>query len=204
MKLRLIHGIHSPEGANNMSALLPHMQKALPDADISLFQYGFMGFWQARFNNNKVAKELMRLSTDTTDEEVWVTHSNGAAIAYLAVEMGAKPVFIININPALDRWLTPDVARVEVYYADNDRWVNLSQWLPFHIWGDQGRVGYKGSLKNTISINASHVNKTMAYKDHNGLFASDKIARWASFFAYRIIGDRRLNEGVDGSVTIRK
>lgn len=188
MKIRLIHGIHSPEGDNNMSAFRPHIEKALPGAQVSLFQYGFMGFWAARFKNDGVAKEFAHLSrSGEPDKEVWITHSNGAAIAYLAVERyGAKPDMIINVNPALDRWRTASVKWVETIHSDKDRAVYVSQWLPGHIWGDQGLVGYKGRMQNTINHNATSFPEHMAYKAHNGLFDGEKMTHWADFMAHRI------------------
>lgn len=189
MRVRLIHGIHSPEGDNNMSAFRPHVEKAMPGARVDLFEYGFMGFWAARWKNDGVAKEFAELSISKRDRfpEIWVTHSNGAAIAYLAVtKYGAKPDMIVNFNPALDRWRTSPIARVETIHSDQDRWVDLSQWLPFHLWGDQGKVGYRGDLQNTINHNASKIGGPMAYHSHMGAFSKSRISAWAYFTANRI------------------
>jgi hypothetical protein len=193
MKVILVHGIHSPEGNNNMSALRPYLKKEMPYADVEVFSYGFMGFWQARWDNDNVAKSLVSFTEsckrEGREKVVWVTHSNGGAIAYLATKKyGAKPDMIIQINPALDRRKTPICKWVEVIYSNQDRAVDLSQWLPFHIWGDQGKVGYKGSMKNTISFNASSFGEPMAYEDHCGLFEKKRIRQWASWIAYRIEG----------------
>ena len=189
MKVRLVHGIHSKEGNHNMTRLLPHLQTAMPGAKVELWEYGFLGFWQARWRNARLARQLdldCRIQRER-EPEIWITHSNGAAIAYLAVKNHGTPVnMIININPALDRWLTPDVRRVEVIHSDQDRWVDLSQWIPFHIWGDQGKVGYKGKKENTISHNASTVGGRMAYTGHCDLFDSARVKDWAYFFANRI------------------
>lgn len=190
MKIRVIHGIHSPEGDNNMARFAPHLQRVMPHAEVLLFQYGFMGFWQARWRNDGVARGLAEASKhwrNINEPEVWVTHSNGAAVAYLAVEKyGAMPDMIVNFNPALDRWLTAPVQRVETIHSDEDRWVQLSQWLPFHIWGDQGKVGYRGSLGNTINHNASHFGAGMAYDSHTGAFDAKRAPRWAEFVGFRV------------------
>lgn len=189
MKIRLIHGIHSKEGDNNMAQLLPHLEKAMPGSKIELFSYGFMGFWAARWDNNSIAQRFAAESKFNRGScpEVWITHSNGGAIAYLAVQkFGATPDMIINVNPALDRWRTAPVPRVETIHSEQDRAVDIAQWLPFHIWGDQGKVGYKGKSTNTININASKISGVMAYKGHTGLFDSVRIGTWANFMALRI------------------
>lgn len=85
--IRLIHGIHAKEGDHNMTRLFEGL---LPDKN--------------------VAKSLAEISEDG---DIWVTHSNGAAIAYLAVtEYDARPSCIVNISPALDRWLTAHIDEV--------------------------------------------------------------------------------------------
>lgn len=201
-RIRLIHGIHAPEGDHNMAALLPHLKLACPTADVSLFEYGFMGFWAARWRNDRVAGDLARsyhsrASAGGPAEEVWITHSNGAAVAYLACrDHGARPDMIVNLNPALDRWRAAPVPAVEVIHSAADRWVDVAQWLPGHIWGDQGKMGYgptqfrKAQRKDIINHSASSADfGRMAYRDHTGLFAPKRVADWAQFIAHRI-GER--------------
>lgn len=189
MKVRLIHGIHAKEGSHNMAMLAPYLAHAMPGAKVELWEYGFLGFWQARWRNNRLASQLdLDCRTERQQEpEIWVTHSNGAAIAYIAVKNHGTPVnMIVNINPALDRWRTADIPRVETIYSEQDRWVDLAQWLPLHVWGDQGKVGYKGKMQNTLSHNASAVGGRMAYKGHWDLFDPVRIKDWAYFIANRI------------------
>lgn len=184
---RLIHGIHSPEGNNNMSALHPVLQKAAPKAHVVLFEYGFMGFWKARWANDRVARNLAAVCTPG---EVWITHSNGAAVAYLAThQYGAEPAMIVNINPALDRDLAAKCPLIETIHSDGDRAVYWSQFLPFHLWGDQGKVGYRGNARHVINHNASRIGGRMAYKGHMDLFDSVRIRDWSFFIANRI-GER--------------
>lgn len=191
MKVRLIHGIHQREGYNNMARFAPHMERAMPKANVSLFEYGFMGFWRARRDNKIVAERfanLSRVERVMDETEVWITHSNGAVIAYQAVrDYGASPDMIININPALDRWRTAYVPFVETIHSDGDRAVWWSQWLPFHLWGDQGKVGYRGDMHNTLSHNASKFERPMQYHGHCGAFEASRVNMWAHWCASRIM-----------------
>ena len=195
MKIRLIHGIHSPEGDNNMSALLPHMQKAMPTANVQTWEYGFVSFIRARWTNSGTAERLaadFRIERDATSPEVWITHSNGAAVAYLAVkQFGAYPDMIINVNPALDRWRVAPVPFVETIHSAGDRWVWLSQHLPGHIWGDQGLHGigstpFRDVEGEGLSHFATGFTDSMAYVGHTGLFYPERINKWAYFMANRI------------------
>lgn len=194
MIIRLIHGIHSPEGNNNITAFVPVLQKAMPGARVEVFSYGFMGFWQARFRNDEVARRLASTRrTDTKEKEIWVTHSNGAAIAYLATtRYEARPDAIFNFNPALDRWRVAPVKWVETIHSNQDRWVNLARHLPGHIWGDQGKIGiapttFKVPEHNSyVCHNASKIGGKMAYDDHTGAFHPVRRESWAYFLANRI------------------
>lgn len=188
MKIRLIHGIHSPEGDHSMLALFPHMQAAAPGAKVHMFEYGFMGFWKARWANDRVARNLAAVCTPG---EVWVTHSNGAAIAFIATHThGAAPAMIVNINPALDRKLAARCLNIETIHSEGDRAVYWSQFLPFHLWGDQGKVGYQGDDTTVINHNASRIGGRMAYNGHMGLFDPVRIRDWSYFIANRV--DERL------------
>lgn len=191
--IRMIHGIHSPEGNNNMSAFRPYVINASPEKTIvRLYQYGFMGFWRARWDNDRIAQNLADVAARETRKddppEVWLTHSNGAALAYLAVEKyGARPVMIVNVNPALDRDLSARIARVETIHSPGDRAVYVSRFLPFHIWGDQGKVGYRGAQRNTKNHDVRNFEDTvMYYEGHSDLFSSLRAQAWADF----IVKDR--------------
>lgn len=193
-RVRYIHGIHSPEGNNNMSAFCSALSSIMPTASHKLFSYGFMGFWKARWSNDSVAKRLADAwnadwRTDSKElPEVWITHSNGHALAYLAVnKYGARPDMIIAFNPALDHNLTPDVQFVRVLYSKQDRWVDLAQYLPFHIWGNQGQIGYKGNHKGTVSFDVKNFPNVMAYEGHCGAFESKRIYNWAAWSKVAII-----------------
>lgn len=199
MRVRLIHGIHEPEGNSNMRSFAPAVRGAMPKAEVLLFEYGFMGFWAARWQNDSIARKLALVSHGRQGDghEVWITHSNGAAVAYQAVvDHGASPDMIININPALDRWRAAPVPFIEIAHSQNDRAVNVSQWLPGHIWGDQGRAGHGSTLlriaekpfgTQVSNYNASRFAEPMAYEDHCGMFHGEaRRWHWANFWASRI------------------
>ena len=194
MIIRLIHGIHSPEGDNNVAAFAPIPQHTLPGAHVTVFSYGFMGFWQARWRNDEVAKKLAFVKSGNTGEkEIWVTHSNGAAVAYMAVKQyGARPNAIFNFNPALDRWRVAPVNWVETVHSEQDYAVNVARFLPFHIWGDQGRVGIQKTLTKPVehhhyvTHNASKFPGFMRYYTHTGAFSAARRQSWAYFIAHRL------------------
>lgn len=181
-----------------MSAFAPSVQRAMPHAHVQVFSYGFMGFWRAHRANFSVARHLAA-ACSVSDTEVWITHSNGHAIAYIACRnYGAKPDAIIAFNPALDRWRTPQGPFVDVIYSKQDRIVDIAQWIPGHLWGDQGKVGFVPKApcfipwvkpddgSRTISHNAAAFGPGMAYEGHTGAFKKHLRDKWADFVASRI------------------
>jgi hypothetical protein len=187
IRVVLLHGIHSKEGDNNMRSLLPYIRRDLPGVTVEIFEYGFMGFWQARWQNNKVAQDFADYLSERPTGVI--AHSNGGAIGYLATtKFLADPQFIVNINPALDRWRIAPVPWVMTIHSPHDRWVNFSQWLPGHVWGDQGRVGYKGRRQNNLNVDAWTQPEPMRYKGHCGLFDKSRISEWSHFITDYIVG----------------
>lgn len=168
-----------------MSMLWPYLQRYLPHHKVHLHSYGFMGFWEARWDNKKQAK---RLAAVVNEGDIIINHSNGAAITYLACRhYGARPDGVININPALDRRRTHDAKWVRTIHSDSDRWVWLSRWLPGHIWGDQGKVGYRGKSRYTTNCNASRLEGVLKYDHHCGLFHHCRIDEWAQMLSQWIV-----------------
>jgi len=181
----LTHGVYTKEGNHNIGRLAPGIEEA-SGLQVVRNEYGFMGFMQTYWRNDEQARQLAAMSRDG---DWWVTHSNGSSIAWLAVHRyNAKPRGIINFNPALDRYRTcENVPYVLTIHSKGDTPVSLSQYLPFHTWGDQGRVGYRGKAKNTHNIDATDgVMREFAYQSHNGAFTDSRYKWWASFAGERI------------------
>lgn len=176
----LIHGVHTPEGDSNIGRLAPAIEAA-SGKPVTRHDYGFMGFLQTYFRN---AEQARRLAAATRRGDWWVTHSNGASIAWLAVHKhGARPGGIINFNPALDRHRTFNpVPYILTIHSDGDTAVRLSQYLPFHTWGDQGLVGYKGGYSAHQNVNGTtEVAEEAAYKTHTGAFSDSRYKWWGHF-----------------------
>jgi hypothetical protein len=99
---------------------------------------------------------------------------------------------LINVNPALDRWRVAPVPWVETIHSNMDRPVNLSRFLPGHLWGDQGKRGIAPTLfrepehDRHLSHNASLVGGRMAYHGHCGAFSPERRQDWAYFMVNRI------------------
>lgn len=184
-RIILTHGVYTKEGNHNIGRLQPGIEDA-SGLGVIRNEYGFMGFLQTYWRNREQARQLAALSADG---DWWVTHSNGAAIAWLAVrEYRARPCGIINFNPALGRKMSFEgVPYVLTIHSADDTAVSFSRFLPLHPWGDQGRVGYKGNYAYHTNLNATNdVHPTYAYRTHTGAFTDSRYRWWSEFVGERV------------------
>ena len=140
MRIWLIHGVNTWDGGRgSIDRLKPLLEK--DGYEVLEFDYGLTFLLGARFGNGRRAKKLAK---QVKPGDVAIGHSNGCAISHRATYLGAPFKQLINISAALDRDLVPEWATVRdltVYYSPSDTAVKAANWIPFVIWGDQGRVG---------------------------------------------------------------
>lgn len=134
----LVHGIHSAEGTTNMRRMVPFFEQA--GFRVTVFEYGWMGVLQARWKNPGIARRLAAL---VRESDHLVCHSNGAAIAWLAMRNhGMKCRRISLIAPALDAdKIFQGAIWADVYHNACDHVVWLARLLWWHAWGSMGRDG---------------------------------------------------------------
>ncbi len=119
------------------------------------FDYGWIGLLGARVFSHNIAKILASISQE---DDIAIGHSNGCNIINQALNYGAKFKRVLYISPALDKRtvLHPNVERVIVLHTRKDWIVQLAALLPFHPWGNMGRVGYQGTDKRYENIDWSN------------------------------------------------
>lgn len=137
----LVHGIHSAEGTTNMRRLIPYFESQ--GFRVTVFEYGWLSVIRARWENPGIARRLAAL---VRESDHLVCHSNGATVAWLAMENhGMKCRRISLIAPALDADKRFDGAIwADIYYNRCDHVVWLARLLWWHSWGSMGRDGYTG------------------------------------------------------------
>ena len=167
----LIHGWSvTDKGRGTIGKLAPYLED-----DHEVLVLGHKWPWSKilslllqRRRSEEVAKELIDVSEEG---DVFVCHSNGAWVAYLAMRKGAKPSQLLLFNPALkkDREFPAFVHSVDVFYSPNDWVVWLGKWLrrvPFSPlpWGEMGRVGYTGDDPRVVSHNLTDLGHSGVFK----------------------------------------
>lgn len=141
----LVHGFNVKDGgAGTTDGLRPHF--AREGFKVLEFDTGWRFLAGVRFGNAKRARRLARM---IQPGDLLVGHSDGCNLINLASwhlsgSGSAKPAAAIYLNPALDRdaQLAPQVKGALVFHTPSDRVVAFARKLPWHPWGDMGRVGY--------------------------------------------------------------
>ena len=177
--VHLIHGINVSDPMGNIGKLKPCFEE-VGFKNVVVEDYGFLPFGLAWARNKSIARKLLK---KMTPGDIVVAHSNGAAITYHLLEMGAQFSGVVLLNPALnhDLALTQGVEWVHVYFNENDHVVWLAKWIPAHIWGDQGRRGYTGNDPRYKNINTSKLAGALAGEEHSDYWADDKFPAWCPF-----------------------
>jgi pimeloyl-ACP methyl ester carboxylesterase len=165
----LTHGFNvRDEGVKTTDQLRPYFEQAgyyVYEAD-----YNWTGLLGVRLCNAKLARMMAGMVAENT---IFVGHSNGCAIGWMASLCGAPFEQMILINPALDNDVKfgPQVKRIHVWHTRFDKPTMISKFLLVHPWGDLGRVGYKGNDPRVFNYNMAD-DFPMAVRGHSEVFKS--------------------------------
>lgn len=176
MTIWLVHGWNVVDkGAGTIAKLAPYLEG---EEEVRVLGHDWS--WSMTANllmrgcrSRRVAEELLK---ECQYGDVFVGHSNGCWISYLAAEMGARPRQYVFFNPALrkNREFQECLERVDIFHAPNDKALMVGKWYrrfnPFHsVWGEMGRVGYQGVDPRVLNHNMGNIG-------HSGVFK--KIEYW--------------------------
>lgn len=146
MKVHLLSGINTWGTQKSMGLIAEKLREAgFYENQIIAHPYGLpvmvpFAWLRDIFIARHIAKQIK-------PDDIVIGHSNGAAVAWLMAEEGATIKGAILIDPALDadKAFAPQVQWIHVFYNSCDNVVWWAKWIPFHLWGDQGKVGYMGN-----------------------------------------------------------
>lgn len=178
----LVHGFNVHDGGRgSVGKLRPFFANiGIP---YLLVDYGFFDLIKTYTSNKKVAKRLadsIRTAkiSNPDNKIVVVGHSNGCAIIYLACKHYDAPIDkAVFINPALDSdIIRPTTLKsLDVWYSPSDKPVKWARLLPWHIWGDMGRVGYTGVKDSMIRCFNKENDYPVVSDEHSDAFAMEDI-----------------------------
>jgi len=180
--------VYIVHGFNSTGDKWDHVVQSLKDQglDAEDFDYGWRWLISVWFASRVAAVGLASVSRA---QDYVIGYSNGCAVVMHALERGAKFKKVILVAPALRNDLTKPWPRrpwswpstleeIHVLHDKSDYVVEAAHWLlrPT-IWGNMGRVGYKGDLPYVYNWPRITVNRTpwaahLSWGDHPEAFAA--------------------------------
>lgn len=186
MRVLLVHGIHSVGPNTSVEELRPYLEAegfkcVYPD-------YGYELGIQTSDVNPMIEGTLMPF---VEPGDLWVGHSNGCAIGYHLMQMGAPIAGAAFINAALEQNIVrPASCRfIDVYYNEGDSITVIAQIasklrLVDKVYGEMGHSGYSG--KDSCIHNVDCGRGPVPVSGHSDLFAPEKLKFWGPKIASRL------------------
>jgi len=167
----LCHGFNVSDGGKDTTDSLRGLTEACGYTVLEA-DYGEFGLFAVRCFSDNIATVIAGM---TPEDSIGVGHSNGCNILLQAAAKGASFTKLILINPALDNdFAVPSsVDEVIVIHNKADNVVQLSKFIPFHKWGNAGKVGYKGADIRVRNIEI----ETEGGCAHSAAFKSDSFLK---------------------------
>jgi len=173
----LVHGFNVEDPERTVGGIAKHLRDR--GHDVHKFCYGHAGFLDVRFANDNISyalvsqvRSIRKLAPGV--EVVPIGHSNGCALIHRAAEIMEEPLFqrVVYLSPALNNKaeLPPLLTKCTVMHNTGDRVVSLGSLIPFHSWGNMGRVGYKG-----IDVRYENVDCSKDVSGHSDWFSPEKL-----------------------------
>jgi len=174
--IHILHGINTKDPMDNVGRLKPFF--IAKGMGCRVHDYGFVPFGVAWLVNWWVSRQMLK---EVQDGDSLVMHSNGAAIG-LRVARKRKIKVAVLINAALDSNIRfPNTEAQVVFFIPKDKVVKWAKYIPWHVWGDMGRVGYTGKDDNVIQFNCGRVSPKLSR--HADFFARGKLNYWGEVTA---------------------
>lgn len=185
MTIHLIHGIHT-QGEAPIQGLIPY----LPGYDVRYPDYGWISGIETRLVNSIIVGSLKPY---VADGDIIIAHSNGCAIAYELMRMGAALAGAIFINAALEQNITRFkwVSWIDVYFNAGDQITEVAK-IAAEIgvtdlqWGDMGHAGYVGTDPKITNIDCGRTSGMPVVSGHSDFFTPEHLASWGPYLAARI------------------
>lgn len=187
MRIHLIHGIRtSPDSP--VKGLIPYLQSA--GFAVKYPEYGFELALETRFFNPMFVGSILPY---IEPGDICIGHSNGCALIYEMMRLGAPIQGAVFINGALEQSLVrpAHVKWIDVYYNADDQIteaarIGASIGVVDRDWGQLGHAGYLGNDPEIRSVNCGTTFGLPIVSGHSDFFTPANLAKWAPYLINRI------------------
>lgn len=177
----LIHGVRVRKKNRNIHKLAAAFRAA--GFCVVIPRYGYLpallvGLFQ--WLDRRIADSM---SAFIEDDDILLGHSNGGSLVYLISQERIIKGAIL-VNAALESDIIPNAKFVHVYYNTGDIVTRLSAFLPFHVWGSMGSIGYTGNDPRVISMDQGNPPAGLPpLKGHSDIFRLEHVRPWSRYMA---------------------
>jgi hypothetical protein len=202
MKVHVVHGILCRPGCSGLLNLVPYLRAAGLDCRVP--DYGLITAVETNVANPLIRRTLLPY---IEPGDLYIGHSNGCAIGYELLKLGAPLAGVTFINGALKRDISlpapPTPSWLDVYYNEGDdatvaAVIGAKLGLTDPVWGEMGHAGYAGADARVTNIDAGKSSPGRVCLDgtqdlprvlgHSAIFEPAKLgAGWARFITSRIL-----------------
>jgi hypothetical protein len=199
VRVHVVHGILDRVGTAGLLNLVPYLQAAGFDCRVP--DYGLITAAETRIVNPIIRRTLLPY---IEPGDLYVGHSNGCAIGYELVQLGAPLAGLCLINGALKRDITlPAGVWADCYYnAGDDATVaavaSAKLGISDPVWGDMGHSGPLSDNPLIVGIDAGKSNPGLvvlagvqdfpAISGHGDIFTPPHLAAgWGKYIAGRLL-----------------
>lgn len=185
-KCFILHGFNIKDGGEKTTDKLVALVREMGYEPIQ-FDYGWLGLLGARIFSDNIAHLLTNLSSNG---DIAIGHSNGCNIINKAIRYGAQFERLLYVSPALDNntELGAQVLECTVLHTKRDWVVQLASILPWHPWGNMGRVGYRGEDNRYKNIDC-----TNWAAGHSDYFSEQNLGRLC-YFTIRALDEKGISD----------
>lgn len=185
--IHLIHGIHT-EPTSPVKGLVPYLEQA--GFRVAYPEYGFELALETRIVNPMLVGSLLPY---IAPGDILIGHSNGCAIAYALMLLGAPIQGAVFINGALETTLMrpTGIKWLDVYYNAGDDITVAARiaadiGIVVPIWGELGHSGYAGNDPRVSDFDCGRTPGLPVVIGHSDFFTPSKLEAWGPFLVNRL------------------
>lgn len=194
MRVLVVHGIHTAVGDPVVEGLLPYLKAA--GLDPVYVDYGWIAGVETRIANPLIVDTMLPF---VNPGDIYVGHSNGCAIGYDLMRLGAPLAGAVFINGALEQTIArpANVRWIDVYFNSGDQITEAAKigaaiGVTDPVWGELGHAGYSGTDRAITNINCGATLDMPRVSGHSDIFTPAKLAQWGPYIARRILSHATL------------
>jgi hypothetical protein len=180
--IHLIHGIHT-EPTSQVKGLIGYLLEA--GFEVAYPEYGYELALETRVVNSMLVGTLLPY---IKPGDILIGHSNGCAIAYHLMLLGAPAEGAIFINGALEtNIIRPGTCKwIDVYSNQGDTLTEAAMLgarlgLVDSVWGELGHLGYTGKDPLIPNYFCDKTPGMPVVLGHSDFFTPAKLKAWAGW-----------------------